>query len=317
MVNRVTVPNFSQYNFAIGDTTAVVTKQNGVNAALQQFGNSLNESIDQLNAAVEYVDTARQEVDADNIVHIPGSGLPNAAGTAYSRDMGTGSTQIRTNQQNDARYYTQAQANARYYTQAQVDSLLASSLPAGMITMWSGAVDTIPSGWALCDGTNGTPDLRARFVVGAGGQSYDPGDRGGYNTVGLTTAQLPSHNHSASTGGAGAHSHTGSTTRNGQHSHTGSSSSAGSHSHAYTYGSSTGVGGASGRSGTTTSSDRTASAGSHSHSISINNGGAHDHSLNINSGGSHTHSVSVGNTGSGERHENRPPYHALAYIMKL
>jgi len=44
--------------------------------------------------------------------------------------------------------------------------------------MWKGTVGTIPSGWVLCDGNNGTPDLRSRFIVGAGG-SYTPGDTGG------------------------------------------------------------------------------------------------------------------------------------------
>ena len=38
---------------------------------------------------------------------------------------------------------------------------------AGMIVMWSGTVATIPSGWLLCDGTNSTPDLRDKFVIGA------------------------------------------------------------------------------------------------------------------------------------------------------
>lgn len=47
-----------------------------------------------------------------------------------------------------------------------------------MIAPWSGAIVNIPSGWSLCDGTNGTPDLRNRFVVGAG-DTYDPDDTGG------------------------------------------------------------------------------------------------------------------------------------------
>ena len=38
----------------------------------------------------------------------------------------------------------------------------------GMILLWSGAIADIPSGWALCNGTNGTPNLENRFVVGAG-----------------------------------------------------------------------------------------------------------------------------------------------------
>lgn len=48
----------------------------------------------------------------------------------------------------------------------------------GLILLWQGAIVDIPLGFALCDGTNGTPDLRNRFVVGAG-DSYDPGDTGG------------------------------------------------------------------------------------------------------------------------------------------
>jgi hypothetical protein len=38
-------------------------------------------------------------------------------------------------------------------------------IPAGIISLWSGSIATIPSGWALCDGTNGTPNLLNRFVV--------------------------------------------------------------------------------------------------------------------------------------------------------
>jgi hypothetical protein len=54
-------------------------------------------------------------------------------------------------------------------------------VPAGGIIMWSGTIANIPSGFALCDGTNGTPDLRDRFVVGAGGSEV-VGDTGGTNT---------------------------------------------------------------------------------------------------------------------------------------
>jgi len=48
----------------------------------------------------------------------------------------------------------------------------------GMVMLWHGAVVDIPSGWHLCDGTVGTPDLRNKFVVAAGG-SYNPGAEGG------------------------------------------------------------------------------------------------------------------------------------------
>ena len=57
-----------------------------------------------------------------------------------------------------------------------------SAFVSGMIMLWSGAQNAIPTGWYLCDGNNSTPDLRDRFVVGAG-NSYSVGDNGGNNTV--------------------------------------------------------------------------------------------------------------------------------------
>ena len=71
----------------------------------------------------------------------------------------------------------------------------------GAIIMWAGTIP-IPYGWALCDGSvvNGyqTPDLRDRFIVGAG-LSYAPGTTGGENFVTLTVEQMPAHSHEAPT----------------------------------------------------------------------------------------------------------------------
>ncbi len=69
-----------------------------------------------------------------------------------------------------------------------------AGVPKGTIVLWSGGFDNIPSGWALCNGQNGTPDLRNRFVVGAG-WNYSPGQTGGADWVTLTVEQMPSHNH--------------------------------------------------------------------------------------------------------------------------
>lgn len=78
----------------------------------------------------------------------------------------------------------------------------------GMIIMWSGDYSTIPSGWRLCDGLGGTPDLRDRFIVGAGA-SYSPGNVGGsashthgisVGNTALTEAQMPAHTHSLPAG---------------------------------------------------------------------------------------------------------------------
>ena len=67
------------------------------------------------------------------------------------------------------------QINTKQYVDSQINSLNTtinvvvkdSSIPKGAIIMWSGSITTIPSGWALCNGANGTPDLRNRFVIGS------------------------------------------------------------------------------------------------------------------------------------------------------
>ncbi len=67
-------------------------------------------------------------------------------------------------------------------------------LPVGSIVMWWGAATEIPEGWALCDKTNGTPDLRGRFLRGEG-SGCAVGTTGGTDSVTLTEAQLPKHTH--------------------------------------------------------------------------------------------------------------------------
>ncbi len=67
-------------------------------------------------------------------------------------------------------------------------------LPRGLIALWSGRIADVPDGWAVCDGYNGTPDLRDRFVVGA------RSDSGGKACCTLTGAPT-------SSGGSLAHTH--------------------------------------------------------------------------------------------------------------
>lgn len=54
--------------------------------------------------------------------------------------------------------------------------------PAGMIVMWSGTIASIPSGWVICDGNNGTPNLLAKFVKGVATAATNPGATGGSTT---------------------------------------------------------------------------------------------------------------------------------------
>lgn len=65
------------------------------------------------------------------------------------------------------------------------DWKLHSGLPKYSIIMWGGPVDQVPDGWHICDGTNGTPNLRDRFIVGAGNK-YKLSDVGGEENVTLT-----------------------------------------------------------------------------------------------------------------------------------
>lgn len=70
-----------------------------------------------------------------------------------------------------------------------------SNVPSGGIIIWSGLADAVPDGWALCDGTNGTPDLRGRFVLGALDAEHEIGQTGGSEEVTLTIEQMPTHHH--------------------------------------------------------------------------------------------------------------------------
>lgn len=81
----------------------------------------------------------------------------------------------------------------------RVTALKQQSTPVGGIIMWSGAINAIPAGWKLCDGTDGTPNLSGRFIVGfnAADADYDTiGETGGAKAVTLTATQMPQHNHS-------------------------------------------------------------------------------------------------------------------------
>lgn len=70
----------------------------------------------------------------------------------------------------------------------------AEGVPSGLICMWHGLIANIPAGWLLCDGNNGTPDLRAKFVRGSPAAT-EAGGTGGEDTHTLTVAELPAHTH--------------------------------------------------------------------------------------------------------------------------
>lgn len=244
------------------------------------------------------------------------------------------------------------------YVRGELNTLI----PAGIITLWSGAISAIPSGWLLCNGANSTPDLRDRFVVGAG-TTYAVGATGGANTVTLDSTMIPSHTHSLTASGTtGGHSndHTHTVTSSGttstvsnDHTHTFAGSTGGqsnTHSHGvsdpgHSHSFPSPLAGApnSGQimradvlQATAYSATNAATTGislgnanaDHSHYISGTTSGIsanHTHTVSVSGtsagvSSNHTHTVTVtgtsGGTGGGLAHENRPPYYALAWIMK-
>ncbi len=76
-------------------------------------------------------------------------------------------------------------------TTAFVTTAVSAAIPSGGIIIWSGAANAIPSGWYLCNGSNSTPDLRNRFVIGAG-STYSVAATGGSKD-----AIVVSHTHTA------------------------------------------------------------------------------------------------------------------------
>jgi hypothetical protein len=175
------------------------------------------------------------------------------------------------------------------FVQTAIGSIVA--IPAGLITMWSGSIATIPAGWLLCNGTSGTPDLRDRFIVGAG-STYAVAATGG-----SANAIVVSHTHTGTTGNQSAdHSHT----------FSGTTSGVGNHAHSYVAVVAGGVGNA-GTSGATTTTTNTGGAGAHDHTYSGTTSGV---------SANHNHGFTTDSAGSSGTNANLPPYYALAYIMK-
>ena len=250
---------------------------------LQHTGNEIDALLEKANisASVEYVDNEIATFDFIKIVDIlPETGLENRFYFVPKVDT---QTQDLFDEwawiNNKWEWITTKQIEVdltSYYTKTEVDSQIASAgFTKGMILMWSGSINTIPTGWALCNGQNGTPNLVDRFIVGAG-STYSVGATGGSASVTLTTEQMPSHTHTGTV----------SLEKGGEHSHSATGGASGPYSSAIMYDDCT--------------------RGSERVTIEFS-GGAH----------SHTGSVTINSAGSGIAHENRPPYYALAYIMKL
>lgn len=172
---------------------------------------------------------------------------------------------------------------------AAIDAKIKSHVPSTLIGIHSGTVATIPATWVLCDGQNGTIDLRDKFVLGAGtGAGVTAvGATGGAKTVTLNINQVPSHQHTGTTNGAGSHGH---------------SINDPGHNHRWGRNDANIVGGSgaptfnAGADGTTTTSTT---------------------GISINGVGDHAHTFGTDFRGGDQAHENMPPFYALCFIQKV
>lgn len=180
-------------------------------------------------------------------------------------------------------------------------------IPFGCILMWSGAADDVPESFQLCDGTGSTPDLRDKFVIGAGG-AYAVDSEGGATT----------HSHSGASASSGAFAITGSTEEHildtdeiPAHRHLMAGSSAGGTVVGDTIDTDSGFRGKYDTGGGFSYNLRYSDDGPDRAGTSQTGGSqGHAHAINITSG-AHTHGITV------DAASSLPPYYALAYIMKV
>jgi hypothetical protein len=112
-------------------------------------------------------------------------------GTGVTTSTGTGSTVLSASPTFTGTPLAPTAAVSTDNTQIATTAFVRDIIPAGIISMWSGSIATIPTGWLICDGTSGTPDLRNRFIVGAG-STYAVAATGG-----SANAIVVSHTHTA------------------------------------------------------------------------------------------------------------------------
>ena len=179
----------------------------------------------------------------------------------------------------------------------QADNLM-TLLPIGAVILWYTGLGSLPTGWQLCDGTNGSPDLRDQFVRGAGG-AFALGATGGATTASGNTSSAGNHDHSAVTGNT-------------------SLTVAQMPSHRHRARGSVGAGNAAPLSGLGSlgfSGHRDGGSYAFRDDDSAGNdllentgsGNAHNHAIGVD--GAHTHSVSSISI--------IPPFHAVYYVMKV
>ena len=233
--------------------------------------------------------------DATNFYELQAANLTGVlavvnGGTGVTTSTGTGSTVLSASPTFTGVPLAPTAAVGTDTTQIATTAFVRDIVPTGVITMWYGSIASIPSGWFLCDGTNSTPDLRDRFIVGAG-TTYAVNATGG-----SANAIVVSHTHTATSTFTGS--------AMGTHTHTATDSG-----HTHTLAGAVAVGGigpVGGGANLSTFQSVTTATGNANISVSSESAGTP----------AGTVATSNSTEGASGTNANLPPYYALAYIMK-
>lgn len=177
-----------------------------------------------------------------------------------------------------------------------VRNLIFEYMPIGMIIGWNLSKYPIPSGWAICDGSDGRPNLLNKMIKG----SNTTGKTGGSNSVNLSVAQLPSHTHTGRTDYDGSHQHW--------------MGLAGEHTHGVSESGDQKPDDSNQIRILESNTDHWAEAGKY-YPFACTSNGLHSHDINY--GGSHTHTLTTYSTGVGESISVENEYVTLVFIQKM
>ena len=183
------------YAITIGASSgSVITIPNGVTAQVYTDGTNFYSA--QTGSAGNF--NVNGTLTASGITD---TGALSAASLTVSGTLGvTGATTLSTGSISGIMTAPTAATGTNTTQLATTAFALANGIPSGAIVMWSGSIGSIPSGWLLCNGSSGTPDLRDRFIVGAGSTYAVAATGGSADAIVVThthtaTVTDPGHTH--------------------------------------------------------------------------------------------------------------------------
>ena len=251
--------------------------------------------VEPINAQGGVIGDLTGDVTGNLTGNVTGNVTGNLEGDAHGNHTGTFTGDV------DVRTFT-IQFDDGQIPEAAIDpqAFINRGVPRGAIIMWSGLEEEIPATWVLCDGNNGTPDLRNRFIIGAGGGGIGEGAVGGTDTYTLSgsIANGGEHSHDVTVGGHAL-------TLNEMPLHKHGNGCIDGGGPAFNHGGFPATGG--------TQRLQTEGSGGNTEGWTTEDGGGASHSHEgsaTTTGGAHTHDITLDDA------TILPPYYALCFIMK-